>query len=404
MEAHQGATSGWTLRIAAYAAAFGFCSVSLYANARFGSTLGTGAADRIIYIVVSLSADLFKIAAPLMALGPGIRKSRLLAAATLSLWLGCVAWSVCSAVGFALSTRSEAAAERTALSATRHGWEATVKRAETQLATLGGHRPAGVIKAELAALAVAPPIWRRSRQCRDLSSQEIRAACGPVLARRSELAASEAAEALEKQLLAGRAQLGTVAGAGSPDTQAQGLAQITGMSEARVRGFIAVLLAAVIEAGSALGFALAAATHRSPPPPAPEILSATTRRNPPPNHRTSSFARREAASRKPPRRSNPARRRMSPPSTNTDATTQNSPRRDNTSRTASKTIKTGNPPQDIHSNPPQHFRGGSVTAEDDVGGCLPKRSVATSTIALYAVAAVRARLAASLVLCCLWRG
>jgi hypothetical protein len=123
MEARQGATSGWTLRIVAYAAAFGFSSVSLYANARFGSTLGTGAADRIIYIVVSLSADLFKIAAPLMALSPGIRRSRLLAAATLSLWLGCVAWSVCSALGFALSTRSEAIAERTALSATRHGWK-----------------------------------------------------------------------------------------------------------------------------------------------------------------------------------------------------------------------------------------------------------------------------------------
>ena len=214
----------------------------------------------------------------------------------------------------------------------------------------------GVIKAELAAFGAPAAIWRRSRQCSELSSQEIRAACGPVLARRSELAASEAAEALEKQLLAGRAQLGAVAGAGSPDTQAQGLAQITGMSEASVRGFIAVLLAAVIEAGSALGFALAAATHRNPPPPAPEI-SATTRRNPPPNHRTSSLARREAASRKPPRRSNPARRRMSPPSTNTDATTQNSPRRDNTSHTASKTSKAGNPPQDIQSNPPLHLRG-----------------------------------------------
>ena len=70
MEARQGATSGWTLRIAAYAAAFGFCSVSLYANARFGSTLGSGAADRITYIVVSLSADLFKIAAPVPSVDP----------------------------------------------------------------------------------------------------------------------------------------------------------------------------------------------------------------------------------------------------------------------------------------------------------------------------------------------
>jgi hypothetical protein len=99
--------AGPSCRIAAYAAAFGFSAVSLYANARFGSTLGTGIVDRGTYIVVSMSADLFKIAGPLMALSPAIRRSRLLAAAALSLWLGCVAWSVCSAVGFALSTRVE---------------------------------------------------------------------------------------------------------------------------------------------------------------------------------------------------------------------------------------------------------------------------------------------------------
>ena len=46
MEARQGATSGWTLRIVAYARGIRvlLCSVSVYANARFGSTLGTGAA------------------------------------------------------------------------------------------------------------------------------------------------------------------------------------------------------------------------------------------------------------------------------------------------------------------------------------------------------------------------
>ena len=46
-----------------------------------------------------------------------------------------------SAVGFVLSSRGEAIAERAAEAATRHGWEAKVERDETQLATLGRHRP-----------------------------------------------------------------------------------------------------------------------------------------------------------------------------------------------------------------------------------------------------------------------
>jgi hypothetical protein len=74
-----------------------------------------------------------------------------------------------SAVGFALSSRGEAIADRMAEAATRHGWEAKVERAEEQLATLGRHRPVGVIKAELASSTVAPQIWRRSRQCADLA-------------------------------------------------------------------------------------------------------------------------------------------------------------------------------------------------------------------------------------------
>jgi hypothetical protein len=74
-----------------------------------------------------------------------------------------------SAVGFVLSTRGEVIADHAAKTATRHGWEAKVERDETQLATLGRHRPSTVIKAELASVAVPAHIWRRSHQCSDLT-------------------------------------------------------------------------------------------------------------------------------------------------------------------------------------------------------------------------------------------
>ena len=155
------------------------------------------------------------MAAPLLALSLWSKRFHILAIAGLALWLGCVGWSMASAVGFVLSSRGEVIAERVAEAATRHGWEAKVERAESQLATLGRHRPVDVIKAELVAAAVPLHIWRRSRQCHDLTLEESRLACAPVLGLRKELAAAEAAERLEAQLVAGRTQLATVSVAGS---------------------------------------------------------------------------------------------------------------------------------------------------------------------------------------------
>jgi hypothetical protein len=199
-----------------------------------------------------------------MALSLWERRRRSLGLIALMLWVGCVMWSLTSAVGFALSTRDEAVADRRADTSTRHGWEATVERAETKLDTLGQHRPIGVIKADMAATMVATQIWRRSRQCSDLAREESRAACAPVLALPGELAAAEAAERLESQVVAGRTQLATVAVAGTlADPQAGALAQLTGLDEATIRVGVALLLAGLIEAGSALGFTLVSATRHS---------------------------------------------------------------------------------------------------------------------------------------------
>ena len=248
--------------------------MSVGANLQYGLSLGKNPIDKATYAAASVAADVFKIAAPLLALSLWNKRSYILAIAGLLLWLGCVGWSMASAVGFVLSSRGEVIAERVAEAATRHGWEAKVERAETQLATLGKHRPPDVIKAELASAVVPLHIWRRSRQCFDLTLEESRLACAPVLGLRKELAAAEAAERLEAQLAAGRAELAAVSVAGSvADPQASALARLIGADEPTVRTGIALLLAGLIEVGSALGFTLVSvATSRNPQPPS------TTRR------------------------------------------------------------------------------------------------------------------------------
>ena len=257
------------LRMSGYAAAAAFCAVSVGANLQYGLSLGRNPIDKATYAVASVAADVFKIAAPLLALNLWSKRFHILAIAGLVLWLGCVGWSMASAVGFVLSSRGDAIAERAAEAATRHGWEAKVERAENQLATLGKHRPPDVIKAELASATVPLHIWRRSRQCLDLTLEESRLACAPVLGLRKELAAAEAAERLEAQVVAGRTQLATASVAGSiADPQASALARLIGADEGTIRTGIALLLAGLIEVGSALGFTLVSvATARDPPPP-----------------------------------------------------------------------------------------------------------------------------------------
>src|SRR6478735_4209368 len=123
------------LRVCGNAAVTAFCAVSLGANLQYGLSLGKTPIDKTTYAAASMAADVFKMAAPLLMLSLRGQRQYTLAAAGLLLWLGCVAWSMTSAVGFVLSTRGEVIAEH-AMTATRHGWEAKVERDETQLATL----------------------------------------------------------------------------------------------------------------------------------------------------------------------------------------------------------------------------------------------------------------------------
>jgi uncharacterized membrane protein YeaQ/YmgE (transglycosylase-associated protein family) len=222
------------LRVCGYAAVTAFCAVSFGANVQYGLSLGRTPIDKTTYAAASVAVDIFKMAAPLLVLSLRGQRQYILATAGFVLWLGCVAWSMTSAVGFVLSTRGEVIAEHAAKTATRHGWEAKVERDETELATLGRYRPSAVIEAELASAAMPLHIWRRSRQCSDMTLAESRSACAPVLGLRKELAAAEAAERLEAQLVAGRVELATAPVAGSvADPQAGALARLLGLDETR---------------------------------------------------------------------------------------------------------------------------------------------------------------------------
>jgi len=201
------------------------------------------------------------------------------------MWIGCVTWSANAALGFVAATRGETVAQRVADAKARSGWEATVERAEQEMARLAGHRPVAVVKAELNAAVVVGSVWQRSKHCTDITLDESRAACAEVLRLRHELATAEAADDLESKVVARRTQLATMAVTGADmDPQATVLANLIGVDQAQIRAGIALLLAFILEAGSALGFAIITTAAKDVPSPAtprlPLPLKPSTTRHP----------------------------------------------------------------------------------------------------------------------------
>ena len=84
---------------------------------------------------------------------------------------------------------------------------------------------------------VPASIWKRTAQCAEVTLPESREACARVLALRQELAAAQAATALEERIAEARRQLATMpVVTATADPQVQGLATLLGMDERSTAG------------------------------------------------------------------------------------------------------------------------------------------------------------------------
>src|SRR5688572_8736036 len=266
--ASQTPSSNITLKMACYGAATALCAVTVMANLNFGLSLGSTAEERIVYAIASVAADIVKITAVIVVIRLWQKPQRMLACVGAVLGLICLAWSLASAAGFALSTREHTAAVHAAASQVIDGWTATIRRAGEQLALVERARAPSVIEAELAAQLVPTAIWKRTQGCSELTLPESHNACARVLALRQDLAAALSAQALEARIDDARRELATQPVVGqSADPQVTGLAAMLGTEQATLRRGLALLLAVLVEVGSAFGFALAHAATANPPSP-----------------------------------------------------------------------------------------------------------------------------------------
>jgi hypothetical protein len=249
--------SDWWWRSLGAVAVTAITVVSLALNAQFACNQFAAPVDKWVYVLASLAFDLLKTVLPLAGRALWRARSHLFAAAAGLIWIGCVTWSLAAAVGFTAETRAHALAQRTGQAEILSGWRTRVYRAEAQLAALGPARPSSVVRGELQHPSVAPEIWARTAGCTEITRPDSTAACATIVRLRAELARAEAFEKLDADIETGRAHLS--AGAAElipPDAQASLLAGLTGLAPDTIRAGLAVLVALLIEAVSACGFAI----------------------------------------------------------------------------------------------------------------------------------------------------
>lgn len=280
--ANHTSSSGFTLKMACYGAATALCAVTVAANLNFGLTLGSTTEEKLIYAIASVAADVIKCTAVIVVIRLWQKRQRVLACVGTVFGIICLTWSLASATGFAFSSREHTAALHAATSNIVQGWTTTIRRAGEQLALVERSRPPAVIEAELASQLVPVAIWRRTQGCTELTLPESHSACARVLALKQELAAAQSTQVLEERIAEARRKLATKPVVGqSADPQVTGLAALLSIEEATLRRGLALLLAVLVEVGSAFGFALAHAATANPPPPsrsyAPPRAGATPR-------------------------------------------------------------------------------------------------------------------------------
>jgi hypothetical protein len=147
--------------------------------------------------------------------------------------------------GMMMKLRSDWAAGRGNAIQAHKDATADERRLEAELAALGITRPVDAIQADVQAAKIDSWLWKRSKQCSDVTAPESKEACKPILELYKERGAAARKAELEPQLGAARAKLAAIEPPKSADPQAEALAKASG----RDVEVISYLLVAIIGFG-----------------------------------------------------------------------------------------------------------------------------------------------------------
>ena len=213
-----------------------------------------------VLVMAAVAISLAQARAAWVALTPGRPVRQRLVAGLAALLL--IAISITAVASHILEAqRAKTGAETAAAHAYKRAEDAH-KKAADELKALGETRPVSVIQAEVASMPIDMVVWRRSQQCSDISREDTKKLCEPVLALYKERGAAARKLELEPEVKKLREQLAAM----MPPTEAKSDSEsVVGFWWAWIMGIGVVFIATF---GSVI-YATVETVERAPSPPLP---------------------------------------------------------------------------------------------------------------------------------------
>lgn len=221
-------------------------------NAMFMASLGRTQIEVAILVVVSIAADMAKVALPVAIWRAIVRRSWFLACLASLLLAGVITLSVASGTGFAALTRGSVTTLRDAAAAKLTALEADRIVMVRRLEALAAPRETSVLAAEHEAMT-SDRRWQLTKQCTEASGQAHRQFCADLQRLRVEQASAGARDRLSVEERALRDQIEALRATGasnSVDPQVETLAAFIGSSPERLRAGLGLMIALVLELGA----------------------------------------------------------------------------------------------------------------------------------------------------------
>lgn len=148
--------------------------------------------------------------------------------------------------------------------------DAEYKNAKTEIGQIGKVQPVAALEAKLES-SVPVEVWRKTKQCTDVTLPASRDACKPVFDLREKIANSKRVAELEGKMTEAKTVLSKTDRPKSTDPQVEFIAKVTGWTEAGAVLCLTWLCGFAIELVSSFGPAmLARPPPPEPPPPEPK--------------------------------------------------------------------------------------------------------------------------------------
>ena len=155
--------------------------------------------------------------------------------------------------GMLMKLRSDWAATRGNAINAHADAQRQVRDLESEIAALGNPRPVSVLQAEVQSEKIDMGIWRRSKECSDITRDESKTACQPILALYKERGAAARKAEIEPQLAQARAKLEAIDPPKTADPQAEALAKAFGFDQAVISYLLIAIIGFGLEIVACLG-------------------------------------------------------------------------------------------------------------------------------------------------------